>query len=97
MRGAPPTRTRAPCGNEEALRTSHIFTRSRQAPPRDTPRRAGLVEHILPISDAAEGKRSLQRIRIVFQSGSQRIGNCRRPGGGEVGGDHACVGGDMGR
>jgi hypothetical protein len=46
MSGAPPIRMRAPCVEEEALRTSHVFTRSRQAPSGDTPRRAGLGEHI---------------------------------------------------
>jgi hypothetical protein len=61
------------------------------------PRRAGLIEHILPISDAGEGQRSVQRICIMFRIRSRRVRTCRRPGGGEVGEDHACgVGGDMG-
>jgi hypothetical protein len=82
--------------DEEILIPSHAFTRSREAPSRDTPRRAGLIKHIISFSDAGEGQHSVQRLCIVFQSGSRIVGTCRCPGGGEVGGDHACVGGDMG-
>jgi hypothetical protein len=65
MSGAPPIQTRAPCVDENALRNRRVFVRRRQAPSRDMPRRAGLIEHILPIGDADEGQRSVQRIRIV--------------------------------
>jgi hypothetical protein len=47
------------------------------------------------MSDTDEGQRSVQRIRIVFQSGLWRVGTRRRLGGAEMRGDHAFVGGDM--
>jgi hypothetical protein len=55
--------------DEEALRPSHVFTRSRQAPSVETPRHAGLSEHILPDSNVGEGQRSVPCIRLVLESG----------------------------
>jgi hypothetical protein len=43
-----------------------------------TARRAGLKEHIHRVSDAGKGRRSVQHIRVVFQSGSGWCGTVRR-------------------